>query len=56
MLEPDPTRNRLLYHPLASEFLDSVEQWIKQESMGVSAAEELAEMRDTAIRMIDSSR
>jgi hypothetical protein len=44
--------NRLVYHPLVSHFLDSVERWIRQESLGVDAAEEFAEMRSMAIHMI----
>lgn len=42
----------LLRHPLASRFLTAVEHWVRQESLGAEAADELAEMRDIAIRMM----
>jgi hypothetical protein len=42
----------LLTHPMTSEFLASVENWIRQESLGGDAAEELAEVRRLATRMI----
>jgi hypothetical protein len=45
-------RNPLLDHPLASEFLTSVERWIVQESIGDDGANEFAEMRSLAMRMI----
>ncbi len=45
----------LLTHPLTSEFLASVENWIRQESLGADAAEELAEMRRLATQMMQSS-
>jgi hypothetical protein len=45
-------RSLLLDHPLASEFLTSVERWIGQESMGTGGAQEFAEMRSMAIRLI----
>jgi transcription initiation factor TFIIIB Brf1 subunit/transcription initiation factor TFIIB len=48
--------NPLLSHPLASRFLDSVERWIRQESLGIDAAEDFAEMRSLAIRMIANER
>jgi ClpX C4-type zinc finger len=47
--EPHP----LLNHPLVSDFLASAESWIRQESLGADAAEELAEMRDLAVRMLE---
>ncbi|MGA7414355.1 MAG: ClpX C4-type zinc finger protein [Bryobacteraceae bacterium] len=47
--------HELLAHPLASEFLASLENWIRQESLGGDAAEELAEMRRLATRMMQSS-
>jgi hypothetical protein len=46
--EPHP----LLSHPLASPFLTAVEHWVRKESLGADAAEELAEMRGVAIRMM----
>jgi ATP-dependent Clp protease ATP-binding subunit ClpX len=48
----DLVPHRLLYHPLVDQFLDAVERWITQESLGVDASEEFTQMRDTAIRMI----
>lgn len=45
----------LLGHPLASDFLASVENWIRQESLGEDAAEELAEMRRLASFMLQAS-
>src|SRR5260370_11508195 len=42
----------LLTHPLASPFFAALERWIKQESLGGDAAEEYAEMRRIAIRMM----
>ena|SRR5271166_6235213 len=45
----------LLDHALASEFLATVENWIRQESLGGDAAEELAIMRRLATRMMQSS-
>jgi hypothetical protein len=46
--EPHP----LLNHPLASELMDSLEIWIRQESLGHSAATELTRLRDLASRMM----
>ena len=42
----------LLAHPLASSLLTAVEEWIRRESLGGSAAEELAEVRRVAIEMM----
>ena len=52
--DPEPLEepHRLLYHPLASRFMDLVERWIRQESLGLDAAEEFAAMRATALHMI----
>ena len=52
--DPEPLEepHRLLYHPLASRFLGFVERWIKQESLGLNAAEDFAAMHSTAMRMI----
>ena len=50
--DPQRERNPLLDHPLASEFLTSVERWIAQESLGADGANEFAEMRSTAMRLI----
>lgn len=45
----------LLTHPLASRFFTSVENWVRQESLGADAAEDLAEMRSIASRMLQES-
>jgi len=54
---PEPERpgepHRLLSHPLASQFMATVEQWVRQDSLGSDALQEFAEMRNTAIRMIE---
>ncbi len=42
----------LLDHPLASELMRAVEEWIRQESLGKAAAIELSRVRDIARRMV----
>jgi len=54
--EPPGDRNPLLDHPLASRLLAAVERWIVLESMGADGVREFAEMRSTAIRMIQQSK
>lgn len=54
--EPPDGRNPLLDHPLASRLLAAVERWIVLESVGGDATREFAEMRSTAIRMIQQSK
>ena len=49
--EPHP----LLNHPLASRLMASVVDWIRQESVGNDASEEVARMRGIAARMIAGS-
>jgi hypothetical protein len=39
-------------HPLAPQLLSSIEVWIRQESLGKSAADELAKVRKLELRMI----
>jgi hypothetical protein len=46
--EPHP----LLSHPLASEFMASVAEWIRHESLGRDAYEEPARVRGIAAQMI----
>ena len=41
-----------LAHPLASPLMTTIERWIRQESLGVDAAEEIAEMRTLATRIM----
>jgi hypothetical protein len=41
---------------LAPELLTSVERWIKQESRGADAGNELAEMRSIAIRLFAADK
>ena len=50
--ELDEETPALLTHPLALPFFAALERWIKQESLGGYAAEEFAEMRSIAIRMM----
>lgn len=52
--EPPPLEegHPLLTHPLASDLLNSLELWIKRESLGEDAAEELAEVRFIAGKMM----
>ena len=47
--EPSP----LLSHPLASQFMTAVEDWLREESLG-AGAEEFAAMRNLALRMVRS--
>src|SRR6266545_2281312 len=48
-----PVENHpLLTHPLASSLLTAVEQWIRSESLGGDAAQELSEVRRIAAEMI----
>jgi hypothetical protein len=54
--EPSGESNALLSHPLAPELLTSVERWIKQESRGADAGNELAEMRSIAIRLFAADK
>jgi hypothetical protein len=46
--EPHP----LLNHPLTPQLLAAIELWMRQESLGVDAAEEFAEVRATAVRLM----
>jgi hypothetical protein len=46
--EPHP----LLDHPLASQLLASVVDWVRQEAAGNDVSEEVARMRSIATRMI----
>jgi len=49
--EPPASPHPLLDHPLASELMERVVLWIRKESLGVEAAEELAQVRETASKM-----
>jgi hypothetical protein len=51
-IQPGPESSPLLTHPLTPQLLSSIEFWIRQESLGKNAAEELAEVRTIARRMI----
>jgi hypothetical protein len=46
----------LLSHPLASRLLLTIERWIKRESLGADAAEDIAEVRNIAGQMIAETR
>jgi len=50
--ELDEETHSLLTHPLALPFFAALELWIKRESLGCDAAEEFAEMRRIAVRMM----
>lgn len=55
--EPHSEPHPLLSHPQASELLAAMVEWIRHESLGRDASEELAEVRSIAARMIaDASR
>lgn len=45
----------LLSHRLASELMACVAQWIRQESLGVDASDELGRLRTVAARMMSDS-
>jgi ATP-dependent protease Clp ATPase subunit len=51
-VQPAPEVSPLLTHPLTPQLLSSIEVWIRQESLGKYAAEELVEVRRLALRMI----
>lgn len=46
----------LLDHPLASELMQSVLDWIREESLGGDAAEPLCRLREVAAKMIQVDR
>jgi len=45
----------LLEHPQASDLFTALELWIKRESLGEDAAEELADVRSIASEMLHES-
>ena len=45
----------LMHHPLAPQFCSAVERWLMNESLGIAAAEEFADMRSLAAQMIETS-
>jgi len=49
---PGEETHSLLAHPLASSLFTAMERWIRCESLGGDAAEELAELRSIAARMV----
>jgi hypothetical protein len=51
-IQPGPEASPLLTHPLTPQLLSSIEVWIRQESLGKYAAEELVGVRRLALRMI----
>ena len=54
-LKVEPTTYQLLLnHPLTPQLLAAVEVWIRRESLGNDAAEELAEVRAAARRVLGS--
>lgn len=46
----------LLDHPLASELMECVAQWVAREALGQPAPEELARLRSVARQMFESWR
>jgi ATP-dependent protease Clp ATPase subunit len=42
----------LMRHRLAPEFMNSVERWIRKDSLGSDASEEFAKVRSIASRMV----
>jgi hypothetical protein len=48
----DGEKDPLLGHRLASSLLTAVERWIRRESLGGDAAQELAELRRVAVEMM----
>ena len=49
---PEDEKHPLLAHPLASSLLTAVERWVRRESLGGNAAQELAELRRVAAKMM----
>ena len=45
-------QTELLNHPAAPELLAAVERWIRRESVGGDAAQEFAEVRQAALRLM----
>jgi hypothetical protein len=52
----DGEKHPLLGHRLASSLFTAVERWIRRESMGDDAAQELAELRSVAAEIMDEIR
>lgn len=46
------TRHPLLDHPLASELMTRVEEWVRAESLGQDGLEELGRVRETAKQVV----
>ena len=49
----DGEKHPLLAHRLASSLLAAVERWIRRESLGGDAAQEIADVRGIAVQMMD---
>ena len=49
--EPSVSAHPLLSHPLASEMMDHLVQWIRKESLGADASDEFARVHETASKM-----
>ncbi len=47
----DASPHPALFHPQASEFMTAVEQWMRRESLGGDASEELEQVRTLALRL-----
>ena len=48
----DQEASPLLTHPLTPQLLSLIEVWIRRESLGESSADELAEVRRLALRIV----
>jgi hypothetical protein len=46
----------LLAHPLASDLMDAIEYWVREESLGNDGLPAMAEVRTIASRMLSESR
>jgi hypothetical protein len=51
LVKPE-TPHPLLSHPLASELMDCVAEWIRQESLGADASAAFGRLRSVAERMV----
>ncbi|MBV9268189.1 MAG: hypothetical protein JO061_18620 [Acidobacteriaceae bacterium] len=51
---PENTPHPLLNHPLASELMEAIEHWIREQSLGNDAATALCDVHDIASRMLAS--
>ncbi len=55
-LVQDTSPHPLCLHPLASDLMEAIERWIREESVGGDSPTALAEMRAIATRMLSATR